>query len=118
MFFIGLKPDKPRLVSGVLWNWILVTFCVCAMDLALGIIFGIDYGRFSRKAYNYNLSSIYSGTINADAAQLLAGKVVSMSMLIISLKGFVLWIINVNFLVYLAMRAILIGQDYNETVSI
>lgn len=87
------------------------------MDLALGIIFGIDYGRFNRRAYDFNLSNIYAGVINPDAAQLLAGMVVSMSMLILSFKGFVLWIINVCFMIHLALRAIHIGHDNSGTVS-
>ncbi|KAI8126070.1 hypothetical protein FF38_09156 [Lucilia cuprina] len=108
-----LKQDQPRVVSGILWTWVLVTFCICSMDLALGVIFGIDYGRFNRKAYDYNLSSVNAGVINPDAAQLLAGMVASMSMLILSFKGFILWIVNVCFMIYLAIRALWIGHDNN-----
>lgn len=114
----GLKQNQPGLVKGLLWSWILITFGICGMDLALGVIFGIDYGRFNRQAYMYNLSNIYEGPVDAAAAQLLAGMVVSMAMIIISLKGFVLWIANVGFLLYLSIRAICIGQERTTSVSI
>lgn len=87
------------------------------MDLALGVIFGIDYGRFNTRAYDYNLSGINAGVINPDAAQLLAGMVASMSMMILSFKGFILWFINVGLMICLTMRAIFIGNDNAGTVS-
>lgn len=118
LLILDLKPDQPRLVSGILWTWIFVTFCINGMDLALGIIFGIDYGRFQQKAYHFNLDSMYAGAINPDAAQLLAGMVASMSMMILSFKGFVLWVINVSFMFYLIVRALFIANDNNGTVSI
>ena len=87
------------------------------MDLALGIIFGIDYGRFNRSLYDYNLDSMYAGVINPQVAQLLAGTIAAISMMIMSFKGFILWIINVCFMIYVAIRALHIGKDNNGTVS-
>lgn len=104
-------------MSAVLWTWVIVTFCICAMDLALGIIFGIDYGRFNRSLYDYNLDSMYAGVINPQVAQLLAGTIAAISMMIMSFKGFILWIINVCFMIYVAIRALHIGKDNNGTVS-
>lgn len=115
LLIIYIKKDQPRVVSGVLWTWVIVTFSICAMDFALGVIFGVDYGNFNKKSYDYNLSGAYSGAIDANVSQLLAGMVASMSMMIISFKGFILWFINVGLMISLTMRAIFIANDNDRT---
>lgn len=98
-------------------TWVIITCCICAMDLALGVIFGVDYGRFKSEASTKNLSSAEAGVIDPQAAQLLAAMVASISMMLISFKGFILWIANVGFAGYLLMRAVHIITDKDGTVS-
>jgi len=90
---------------------------ICCMDIASGVIFGVDYGRFNDAALKYNANSVNSGEIYPMAATLIAGGVAAISMMIISFKGFVLWFINFGLLVYLLMRAIRIATDKDGVVS-
>lgn len=87
------------------------------MDLALGIIFGIDYGHFNTAAYNYNLSSMNAGAIDPNSAQLVAGGVAAISLMIISFKGFILWLINVGLMCCLLKLVIEIAYDKDNNVS-
>ncbi|XP_052845630.1 uncharacterized protein LOC128258177 isoform X2 [Drosophila gunungcola] len=81
------------------------------MDVASGVIFGVDYGRFNDAALRHNANSVNDGKIDPMAATLIAGGVAAISMMIISFKGFVLWFINVGLLIYLLMRAARIATD-------
>lgn len=87
------------------------------MDLGLGIIFGLDFDKFNRAAYSYNLSSMNAGEIDPQAAQLVAGGVAAISLMIISFKGVILWLINVGLMCYLLKLVIEIAYDRDNNVS-
>ncbi|XP_061391100.1 uncharacterized protein LOC133326493 [Musca vetustissima] len=111
LILLYVTKDNRKNTAGVLMTWVIITMIVSGMDLALGIIFGIDYGRFQKEAEEYNLSSAYAGELQPQAAQVLAAMVASMSMMLLSFKGFVFWIVNVGLAVYLLMRSIWIIND-------
>uniref|UniRef100_A0A1L8EIL9 Uncharacterized protein n=2 Tax=Haematobia irritans TaxID=7368 RepID=A0A1L8EIL9_HAEIR len=115
LILIYVKKDNRKSTIGVSITWVILTFCICAMDLSLGVIFGIDYGRFKSEAADFNLSTVYSGDIEPQAAQILAAMVVSISMMIISFKGFVLWLINIVLAIYLLVKAVFIINDNDGT---
>uniref|UniRef100_A0A0A1WMC5 Uncharacterized protein n=1 Tax=Zeugodacus cucurbitae TaxID=28588 RepID=A0A0A1WMC5_ZEUCU len=113
-----VRKDNITHTSAAIYSWIVTILCINLMDLALGIIFGIDYGNFNSAAYNYNLSSMNAGAIEPQAAQLVAGGVAAISLMIISFKGFVLWLINVGLMCYLLKLVIEIAydKDTNDTL--
>lgn len=115
-----VRKDNAKMTAGVIFTWVFFAFTIWAQDLALGVIFGIDYGRFQDKAYNANYTSANVGAVTANNAQLLAGGVAAISLMIIAFKGFVLWIINVGLTVYLVVRALSItsDNDSNDTLFI
>ncbi|XP_037940309.1 uncharacterized protein LOC119673145 [Teleopsis dalmanni] len=118
LLITNLKKDNIKHTLFVLYTWVLITLGICLMDLALGIIFGIDYDKFYSAATEYDVDVMNGQTVNPMAAQLIAGMVVSISLMIISFKGFVLWIINVGLMTYLLMRAACIvrDKDGNDTL--
>ncbi|XP_050337308.1 uncharacterized protein LOC126763644 [Bactrocera neohumeralis] len=113
-----VRKDNITHTSVAIYSWIVAIACISLMDLALGIIFGIDYGKFNRAAYNYNLSSINAGAIDPQAAQLVAGGVAAISLMLISFKGFILWLINVGLMCYLLKLVVGIAKDkdHNDTL--
>lgn len=90
---------------------------ICGSDLCSGVIFFIDYGRFSEKAYDYNLASYEAGVRDPDAVQLIAGQMSALLMMMISFKGVVLWIINFGLMVHLFKQVSALGDFFNENVS-
>lgn len=118
LLLVFVRKDNIKYTNYVICAWVITILCINLMDLGLGIIFGLDYGKFNRAAYNYNLSSINSGAIDAQAVQLVAGGVAAISLMIISLKGFILWLINVGLMCYLLalVHRIALDKDSNDTL--
>lgn len=93
-----------RVTNVILYLWVFVTLTVSAMDLALGVIFGIDYGRYAAEA------GIQKFLTNPSLSIFVSAQIVSMSMMIIAFKGFILWIINIGFVCYLFTETFLINK--------
>lgn len=93
-----------RVTNVILYLWVLVTLSISAMDLALGVIFGIDYNRFSTQADKQGFM------VNPAMTIFISAQVVSMSMMVIAFKGFILWIINIAFVCYLFTETFLINK--------
>lgn len=93
-----------RVTNIILYLWVFVTLSISAMDLALGVIFGIDFARFSAQAV------LQDFTADPSMAILISAQFVSMSMMIIAFKGFFLWIINIGFVCYLFTETFLISK--------
>ncbi|EDW70629.1 uncharacterized protein [Drosophila virilis] len=106
-----VRKDDVKLTLGAIYSWAFFVASICAMDLASGVIFGVDFGRFHAKASEYNANSINIGVIDPNAAQLIAGGVAAISMMLISFKGFILWYINLHLLVVLLVRGVQIEHD-------
>ncbi|XP_017122379.1 uncharacterized protein LOC108142826 [Drosophila elegans] len=111
VLLLSVKKDNPKLTLTAIYTWAFFVAAICCMDVASGVIFGVDYGRFNDAALKYNANSVNAGPIDPMAATLIAGGVAAISMMIISFKGFVLWFINVGLLIYLLMRAARIATD-------
>ncbi|XP_036336918.1 uncharacterized protein LOC118747031 [Rhagoletis pomonella] len=118
LLLIFVRKDNVKSSGHVISAWLVTIFCINLMDLGLGIIFGIDYSKFNLAAYNYNLSTINAGEVNAQAAQLVAAAVAAVSLMIISLKGFVLWLINFGLMCYLLalVMPMVSDRDSNDTL--
>ncbi|XP_004527025.1 uncharacterized protein LOC101453017 [Ceratitis capitata] len=112
-----VRKDNITYTSAAIYSWVVTILCINLMDLALGIIFGIDYGNFNKRAYDYNLSSINAGDIDPQAAQLVAGGVAAISLMIISFKGFVFWLINFGLMCYLLLLVIHIAYERDNSVN-
>ncbi|KAH8380394.1 hypothetical protein KR009_010438 [Drosophila setifemur] len=111
VLLLGVRKDNPKSTLAAIYTWAFFMTAICCMDVTSGVIFGVDYGRFNTRALEYNANSINAGVVFPLAATLIAGAVAAISMMIISFKGFVLWIINFGLLIYLLMRAIRIATD-------
>uniref|UniRef100_A0A1A9VYN1 Uncharacterized protein n=1 Tax=Glossina austeni TaxID=7395 RepID=A0A1A9VYN1_GLOAU len=88
------KRDESETIIAAVSTWIAVMLSVIVMDFALAIIFSIDYNRFTQEADKFTPD-------DPKAALLFAGMIASMTMMILSFKGFILWLINVAVLTYL-----------------
>lgn len=99
-----VRGDELRMTKIMLYLWIFATLFISAMDLALGVIFGIDYGRFADNASKQNFFG------NSGMAIFISAQTVSMSMMIIAFKGFILWIINIGLVCYLFTETFLINK--------
>ncbi|XP_060652877.1 uncharacterized protein LOC132789112 [Drosophila nasuta] len=110
-----VRKDNVKGTLGAIYSWAFFVFVISCMDLAIGVIFGVDFSRFHAVASQYNANDINAGVVDPNAAQLIAGGVAAMAMMIISFKGFILWFINVGLLIYLLTRAVQIASDNDRT---
>ncbi|KAM8709304.1 hypothetical protein ACLKA7_016157 [Drosophila subpalustris] len=115
VLLVYVRKDCVKLTLGAIYSWAFFVAAICAMDVAAGVIFGVDFGRFHAKASQYNANDINAGAVNPNAAQLVAGGVAAMAMMIISFKGFIMWLINFGLLVYLLVRAVRISTDKDSS---
>lgn len=94
LVFLVIKRDESETIIAAVSTWIAVMLSVIVMDFALAIIFSVDYNRFSQEADKFTPD-------DPKAALLFAGMIASVTMMILSFKGFILWLINVAVLTYL-----------------
>jgi len=86
---------KSRFTSKIIIGWVAVTAVVATIDLAGTIAFGVDYGRL--KSYlNEREEPIPNQTEHL---------LVPIFMMIMFARGFILWIMNVGLVIYLAVAA-------------
>ncbi|XP_001354075.2 uncharacterized protein [Drosophila pseudoobscura] len=111
VLLLCVRKDNAKLSLIAIAHWAFFVAVICCMDVASGVIFGIDYGRFQATALTYNANTINAEPVLPMASTLMAGGVAAISMMIISFKGFILWFINVGLLIYLSMRATRIATD-------
>ncbi|XP_023163384.1 uncharacterized protein LOC111594357 [Drosophila hydei] len=111
LLLTALNKDNVKQTLSVIYSWAFFVGVICAMDLVAGVIFGVDYSRFHGRASDFNANSMNSGYVDPNAAQLVAGGVAAISMMIIAFKGFIMWLINLHLLIYLVSRAVQINQD-------
>jgi len=112
-----VRKDCVKLTLGAIYSWAFFMAAICAMDITAGVIFGVDFSRFHSMASRYNANTVNAGAVDPNAAQLVAGGVAAMSMMIIAFKGFILLFINFGLLVYLLHRAVRISTDKDSSVS-
>ncbi|XP_063215547.1 uncharacterized protein LOC134527116 isoform X2 [Bacillus rossius redtenbacheri] len=93
---VGLRHHKPKHILLELLAWILVTICVCVLDLAAVIRFGIDVGILKR-AGGENFYQVAPAVLMTVAA-----------------RGYVLYLINVALCVSLAVMGAGIYQETKE----
>lgn len=103
----------------VLYCWAVVTFVTCCMDLILGVIFGIDFSRYQWKAYQYSLTDSQVGNADQDlnVVQLLAAEYSAIFMMLIALKGFILWIINFGLMIYVFIGAYVARDTVTDFIN-
>lgn len=111
-----MKKDNKKKTLAVMYTWSGFTFCICAMDLALAIIFGIDFNNYQSQAYNFNLDTANPDPVDVNSSLLVAAMVVTISLVIIALKGFILWIINCGLMTYFLIKGIAITNDMDGSV--
>ncbi|XP_055845651.1 uncharacterized protein LOC129911763 [Episyrphus balteatus] len=114
-----VKKDNINVTIAVLCTWSSVTLITCVMDLALGVMFGIDFSRYQWKSYQYSLASSQAGPVNPDLnlVQLVSAEYSAIFMMVISLKGFVLWLINFGLMIYVFIGALVARDTVNDFIN-
>lgn len=92
-----------------LYIWIFLTIVISLLDLVLGCILGSDYGEIMHRAANvaFNIDTTLVDLVLL-TAQSVAGTLMS-----ISFRGYVLWIINVGLAIYFFKETFSI-YEYNK----
>ncbi|XP_055688630.1 uncharacterized protein LOC129793076 isoform X2 [Lutzomyia longipalpis] len=108
---ITCKEDYIRYANIFLYIWILLTLGVSIVDMALGILFGLDYGTIMTEAHNFALDG---ATINH--AILLAAQASAGVLMGVAFRGFLLWLINIALALYLLTHTFKIS-DHNRMKS-
>lgn len=92
-----------------LYIWIFLTIVISLIDLVLGCILGSDYGVIMQRSANIQFNEDTTpANIILLTAQSVAGTLMS-----ISFRGYVLWIINVGLSIYFFKETFSI-YEYNK----
>uniref|UniRef100_A0A182TPS8 Uncharacterized protein n=1 Tax=Anopheles melas TaxID=34690 RepID=A0A182TPS8_9DIPT len=99
-----------RYINVFLYIWIIITMIISVLDLALGILFAIDYDTVVRALFEYPFDM---GQV-LPAVQVLATAVhVSGIMMVMAFRGWILWIVNVSLAIFMFTQTFKI-YDYNQ----
>ncbi|XP_059614453.1 uncharacterized protein LOC132260398 [Phlebotomus argentipes] len=105
---ITCKEEYIRYANIFLYIWIFLTLAISIVDMALGILFGLDYGTIMDHAYTIDF---VGATINH--AILLAAQASAGVLMGVAFRGFLLWLINVFLALYLFTHTFKIS-DHNR----
>ncbi|GAB0099181.1 uncharacterized protein DMENIID0001_150270 [Sergentomyia squamirostris] len=108
---ITCKEEYIRYANIFLYIWIFFTLALSIVDLALGILFGLDYGIAMEAAFNVGL---LGAAINH--AMLLAAQASAGVMMGVAFRGFILWLLNIFLALYLFTHTFKIS-DHNRMKS-
>ncbi|XP_055708426.1 uncharacterized protein LOC129804821 [Phlebotomus papatasi] len=105
------KEEYIRYANIFLYIWIFITLAISIVDMALGILFGLDYGVIMDEAHSVGLAG---ATINH--AILLAAQASAGVLMGVAFRGFLLWLINIFLALYLFTHTFKIS-DHNRMKS-
>ncbi|XP_052860997.1 uncharacterized protein LOC128268040 [Anopheles cruzii] len=99
-----------RYINIFLYIWIVITLIISVLDLALGILFAIDYDTLVRAlfAYPLGLNPITGGQVVLATAVHVAG-----IMMVMAFRGWIFWIVNVSLAIFMFTQTFKI-YDYNQ----
>lgn len=97
-----------------LYFWIAITLAVAIIDLALGILFGLDYDRIMARSYVEPLLTV--GAVDSPPFLLAAAQAGVGMLFTIVLRGYIIWIINVALAIYFFTQTLEIS-DYNRLTT-
>ncbi|XP_053676388.1 uncharacterized protein LOC128726598 [Anopheles nili] len=99
-----------RYANIFLYIWIIVTMIISVLDLALGILFAIDYDMIVHALFEYP----FGLNVVLPSVQVLATAAhVSGIMMVMAFRGWVFWIVNVALAIFLFTQTFKI-YDYNQ----
>ncbi|XP_035788293.1 uncharacterized protein LOC118464772 [Anopheles albimanus] len=105
-----------RYINIFLYIWIILTLIISVLDLALGILFAIDYDTLVRALFEYTIinpaivptSQVYQQMFVLSSAVHVAG-----IMMVMAFRGWIFWIVNVTLAIYMFTQTFKI-YDYNQ----
>lgn len=106
-----VKRSNINVSIAVLYTWATTTLVTCCMDLGLGIIFGIDFSQYQWKAYQTSIQG------NPNLVQLVAAEYSAIFMMIVALKGVVLWLINFGLMICVFIGASVARDTLNDSIN-
>uniref|UniRef100_A0A182K925 Uncharacterized protein n=1 Tax=Anopheles christyi TaxID=43041 RepID=A0A182K925_9DIPT len=99
-----------RYINVFLYIWIIITMIISVLDLALGILFAIDYDTVVHALFEYPFDM---GQL-LPAVQVLATAVhVSGIMMVMAFRGWIFWVVNVSLAIFMFTQTFKI-YDYNQ----
>lgn len=105
---LDVKKANIRFVNVFLYIWIALTLIITMMDLALFILFTLDYDTILKHSLTISLNFAAISQAVLITAQNASGMMMS-----IALRGYILWIINFCLAIYLFFQTFKIS-DHNR----
>lgn len=93
-----MRATKIKNANVFLSTWIVITLAITFIDLAIFILFTIDYANLVERSRNVELPM--SGNIPAASTTWLSAQNSAGIMMTISLRGYFLWVVNLILAVY------------------
>lgn len=106
--FSDVKKSNIRYLNVFLYLWIFITFVISMVDLALFILFILDYDTIMQRSYGVDLNYATSTYSILVTAQNTAGMLASLA-----LRGYLLWFINLLLTIYLFTQTFRVS-DFNR----
>uniref|UniRef100_A0A182QU48 Uncharacterized protein n=1 Tax=Anopheles farauti TaxID=69004 RepID=A0A182QU48_9DIPT len=103
-----------RYINVFLYIWIIITMIISVLDLALGILFAIDYDTIVNALFEYPFGVVEPAQPILLNVQVLATAAhVAGIMMVMAFRGWVLWIVNVSLAIFMFTQTFKI-YDYNQ----
>lgn len=106
---LDIKKSNIRYLNLFLLIWVLITITITIIDLVLFIMFIMDYDTIL--AYSFGVS--LDGTVPSTMSILITAQNTAGMMASLAMRGYVLWIINLSFAIFLFTQTFKI-YDHNE----
>ncbi|KFB51484.1 AGAP006547-PA-like protein [Anopheles sinensis] len=99
-----------RYINIFVYIWIIITMIISVLDLALGILFAIDYDTLVHVLYEYPFGP---GPLLAPVQVLATAVHVAGIMMVMAFRGWIFWIVNVSLAIFMFTQTFKI-YDYNQ----
>uniref|UniRef100_A0A182PRX6 Uncharacterized protein n=1 Tax=Anopheles epiroticus TaxID=199890 RepID=A0A182PRX6_9DIPT len=99
-----------RYINVFLYIWIIITMIISVLDLALGILFAIDYDLIVNTLFEYPFGI---GQVLPAVQVLATAAHVSGIMMVMAFRGWIFWIVNVSLAIFMFTQTFKI-YDYNQ----
>lgn len=95
-----MRAEKIKNANVFISTWITITLAIVFIDLAIFILFAIDYGNLVKRSESVAIPTGETATLGAQDLTWLSAQNSAGIMMTIALRGYFLWVLNLALPIY------------------